>query len=254
MATEKSPRNIFLILKNAVIDLYNHIGYSMLISIIWFISVLPLGMLFYNSFIVYLKTRDNPFNLLIFLLLFGVPYSAFIFGPVQAALVYQMDHVIVYEAEIKGLWLGFRKFYWRAAAVYGLYMGAVIFVLIDLLICFVVVDNLFIKFIGFFLLYLLIFLLLTSFYLPSFIVFQDNNWKKVFKKTLLLTLDNTLYTILVQLVLLVIGVLCTIIAPLLFLFYGGFLQVMGIRVFWGLLEKYPDPPASQVDYQSEEKS
>ncbi len=254
MAQKKSPQNILLILKNAVIDLYNHIGYSMLISLIWFFSVLPLGMFFFNSLRIYLETKDNPLSLLIFLLLFAVPYSAFILGPVHAALLYQMEDVIAYEAEIKGLWLGLRKFYRRAAVVYGLYMGAVIFTLVDLLICFFVVDNLLIKFIGFFLLYLLIFLLLTSLYLPSFIVFQDNNWKKVYKKTLLLTLDNTLYTILVHLILLVIGALSTVIAPLLIFFYGSFLQIMGIRVFRGLLDKYPDPPASKAEYQGEEKS
>ena len=166
MDPKKSPRNILLILKNTVIDLYNHIGYSMLISIIWFFSVLHLGMFFYNSLRIYLENRDNPLSLLLFLLVFAVPYSAFILGPVHVALLYQMDYVIEYEAEIKGLWLGFRKFYRRAAVVYGIYMGAVIFTLVDLLICFFVVDNLFIKFIGFFLLYLLIFLLLTSLYLP----------------------------------------------------------------------------------------
>lgn len=242
MAVEnKNKPNILLILKDAVIDLYNHIGYSMVISVLWFFTIIPLGVFLFNSIRVYLTNRDNPLGLLFFLLLFAVPYTALIIGPVHAALLHQMSHVIENEAEFKGLWLGLRKFYWKSSGIYALYMIALIFTLVDMLICFYVLDHVLIKFMGFFLLYLFLFLLLASIYLPSFIVLQENTWKKVYKKTLLLTLDNTLNTIGIQLILLVLCIGCTVITPLLIFFYGSFLQIAGIKLFYGLMSKYPDP-------------
>ncbi len=249
---KKDKRNIILIFKDAFIDLYNHIGYSMLISALWFFSFIPFGVFLYNSVHVYLENRDNPLNLLFFLLVFSIPYAAFILGPVQSGLLYQMNQVIENDAELKGLWIGFRKFYRRSAAVYGLYIGALIFTLVDVIICFFVLDNILIKFIGFILLYLFIFLLLASIYLPNFIVFQENTWKRVYKKTFLLTLDNTLHTIGVQLILFVIGLGFTVITPLVIFFYGSLLQVVGIRLFQGLMAKYPDLPATQGEVQDVE--
>ncbi|NLW56239.1 MAG: hypothetical protein GX050_06435 [Firmicutes bacterium] len=233
--------NILFILKDAVIDLYNHIGYTMLISVLWFFTILPLGVFLLNTLRVYFANQDNPLGLLLFLLLLAVPYTAFIIGPVHTALFYQMSRVIENEAEFKGLWLGLRKFYWKSAGIYALYMITLLFTLVDILICFFIAEHILIKFVGFFLVYMFLFLLLAGTYLPGFIVLQDNTWKKVYKKTLLLTLDNTLATLGIQLILLALGIGCTVVTPLVICFYGGFLQITGVRLFQGLMSKYPDP-------------
>jgi hypothetical protein len=74
-------------------------------------------------------------------------------------------------------------------------------------------------------------------------VFQRNTVKKVIKKTLIIFLDNTLLTIGVFLILILVGIAFTLITPLLLLFYGSFLQVLMIHLFHGVMAKYPDPVA-----------
>jgi hypothetical protein len=239
--------NILLILKDAVIDLYNHIGYTMLISVLWFFTTLfPLMCALDLMYKVYQTSGEAPYGLFFLLLLCAVPYGALIVGPVHTALLYQMSQVIANEAEFKGLWLGLRKFYWKSVGIYALYMLTLLFTLFDVFICFFLAEHIFIKFIGFFLLYLFLFLLLASIYLPGFIVFQNNTWKKVYKKTIVLTLDNTLTTLGIQLILLALGIGCTVVTPLLIFFYGGYLQITGVRLFHGLMRKYPDPVAADA--------
>ena len=240
-ANVNKERNIFLILKRSVIDIYNHLGYSLLVSFIWFLVFIPIAAILFNMLMVNLEQQDNPLILLFLLLIFGVPYCAFIFGPVQTALFYQMDQVIDNEAEFKGLWTGLRKHYWLSVRVYGLYGGMLIFCLVDLLICLLAVDHFGLKILGIFLFYLFCFLLLIALYLPGFLVLQENTVKKIFKKALILTLDNVLITIGVFLLLGLIGVGFTLITPLLIFFYGGLIQVVMIYLFRGVMAKYPDP-------------
>ena len=145
------------------------------------------------------------------------------------------------EAEFKGLWVGFRKHYWQAAGVYAIYTGVLLFACLIWSSVFVL-EQFTLKILGF-LFYLFLFLLVASLYLPGFIVFQRNTLKKVIKKTLILFMDNTLVTIGAFLTLLLVGVAFAFLAPLLLFFYGSFLQVLLIRLFHGVMAKYPDPVA-----------
>jgi len=242
-AAGTKERNLFVIIKQTVVDIYNHLSYSMLISVLWSFVFIPFAGTIFNALLTALETQDHPLNLLFFLGIIGVPYAAFILGPVLTALYYQMNQVINKEAEFKGLWVGFRKHYWQAAGVYAIYTGVLLFCLFDLVICFFVLEQFTLKILGFFLFYLFLFLLVASLYLPGFIVFQRNTLKKVIKKTLILFMDNTLVTIGAFLTLLLVGVAFAFLAPLLLFFYGSFLQVLLIRLFHGVMAKYPDPVA-----------
>ena len=243
----KKERNVFLIFKQAVIDIYNHIGYSLLISVLWFLFFIPFALLIFNGLLVYLERLDNPMNLLVFLFSLGVPYYAFILGPAQTALFYQMNQVIANDAEIKGLWTGLRKHYWLSVRVYGLYGGMFIFCLVDLLICLLALDHFALKALGIVLFYLFCLLMLAALYLPGFLVLQQNTTKNVFKKTLILMLDNILITISAFLLLLLIGVGFTLITPLLIFFYGSCLQVVMIHLFRVVMAKYPDPVSADQE-------
>ena len=248
MATAgKKERNLFFILKQTVVDIYHHLGYSMFISILWFVVFIPFVFTIFNALLSALETQDHPLNLFLFLGMIGVPYAAFILGPVQTALYYQMNQVINNEAELKGLWEGFRKHYWTAAGVYALYTGILLFCLVDLVICFFMLDQFALKILGFFLFYLFLFLVFATLYLPGFLVFQRNTVLKVIKKALILFLDNALLTIGVFLILILLGVAFTLITPLLLLFYGSCLQVLMIHLFHGVMAKYPDPVAPALE-------
>lgn len=237
-------RNLFALLKQTVSDIYNHLGYSMLVSVIWFFVTVPFFVIILNILLGSLEAQDHPLALLLFLLVIGVPYTALILGPVHTALFYQMNQVINNQAEFKGLWEGLRQHYWLAVRVYALFTGLLQFCLVDLIICFYVLDRFSLKIFGFVLFYLFLFFLISTLYLPGFIVLQNNTFKKVLKKTLILCLDNPLLTIGAFLILIVVGVVATLITPLLLLFYGSCLQVMMLHLFNGVMAKYPDPVAT----------
>ncbi|HBR29475.1 MAG TPA: hypothetical protein DD789_08570 [Firmicutes bacterium] len=152
-----------------------------------------------------------------------------------------MNQVVDNDAEFKGFWTGLRKHYWLSARVYGLYGGMLIFCLVDLLICLLALDHFALKILGIFLFYLFCFLLLTTLYLPGFIVLQENTMKKVIKKAAILTLDNVLITIGVFVLFVLVGIGFLLITPLMIFIYGSFVQVVMIHLFRGLLDKYPDP-------------
>jgi len=158
-----------------------------------------------------------------------------------------MNQVINDEAELKGWWEGFWKHYWLAAKVYALYTGILLFCLVDLFICFFVLDPFFFKILGFILFYLFLFLVFAILYLPGFLVFQRNTVKKVMKKTLILFLDNTLLTIGAFFIMILVGIAFTLLTPLLLFFYGSCLQVLMIHLFHGVMAKYPDPVAPALE-------
>jgi uncharacterized membrane protein YesL len=203
----------------------------------------PFGVLINTGLTIFMENTNFPLGLLFFLMLLGVPYTAFILGPVHTALFYQMNQVINNEGQIRGFWEGLRKHYWLSVRVYALYTAMIIFCLVDLVICFFTLKALGMKILGFFLLYLLLFLVFWFLYLPGFIVFQKNTLKKVLHKTFVLVLDNIWLTIGALLLLVVIGVLFTLITPLLVSFYGSLLLVLMVHLFNGIMMKYPDPVA-----------
>ncbi|HEY8391679.1 MAG TPA: DUF624 domain-containing protein [Capillibacterium sp.] len=238
-------RNLFLILKQSAIDIYNHLGYSLLISVLWcMVVLLPLLLIINPMLQMFLEDTKYPLSLLINLAAFGVPYAAFILGPVHTALFYQMNEVLMNEARFRGFWEGFRKHYWLAARVYALYAGMLIFCFVDLMICFFTLQEFGLKILGCFLIYLFLFLLFWSLYLPGFLVLQKNTLKKVFRKTFLVVLDNIFLTIGAFLLLVLIGLAFYKIIPLLIFFYGSYVLVVMIHLFNGVLAKYPDPAVS----------
>lgn len=250
MAYEKSySRNILEIIKKTFVSLYNHLGYTALISLIWFFVMVPFGSVLYNAIKLHLEQRDNPLGLFLVLFVFLVPYSALLLGPVNCALFYLAGQIEDDMGELKDLWVGFRKHYVLAAKVYAVFAAIFLFTLVDFIISVFVIPSLFLKLIAIILFYIILFQLLLSVYLPGFIVLQDNTVKKVFKKSILLTLDNTPFTLLVGAIMLILGVLPMILPialPLLVFAYGGFLQFFGIRVFLGLLAKYPEKQEENV--------
>ena len=64
MSDAKKKRNIFLVLKQSVIDIYNHLGYSLLVSVLWFLVSIPVTFIFFDMLMVSLEQQDNPITLL----------------------------------------------------------------------------------------------------------------------------------------------------------------------------------------------
>lgn len=231
--------NLLVILKEAVVDAYNNIGYTLFASLLWVLVVAPLFMFVYLTLQVAVETGANLFDV------FNLPficililYTALIIAPVNAALHSQAYKNLEGVGSLRGFWQNLRRRYRRTVGVYLPYGAAFSLLIVNIIICFSQQERIFIQIIGFFNLYLLILMILAGFYLPSLIVLQENTIKKVFKKAFLLGFANGLQAFLALVILFLVGLLFSFLLPLLVMVYGGFLQFFTVRVFLGLLEKY----------------
>lgn len=232
--------NLFIVLKDTVVDAYNHIGYLLFSSVLWLLVVVPFGTFVLATFQVEQEMGENLFSIFFSLPFIAVLifYIALIIAPVNSALLSQAYKVSEGWGSLRGFWTGLRQNYLQTAKVYLLYGIALYLLMLDIIICFFHLTPFFTKIIGVVLLYLLLFLVLAGFHLPSLIVLQENSVKKVFKKAFLLVLANGPLTLLAVIILLLIGLLFSFLLPLLVMAYGGILQFFTLRVFLGLLEKY----------------
>lgn len=230
-------RNLFILLKEAFVEMYNNLGYTLLSSFLWVLVTMPFATFLFTTLQVELE-RENPFGLLFMFAFILLPYGALILAPVNSALFYLIKQASEGWANLRGLWVGLRKYYRRAAGVYAVYFALLLFLLLDMIICFFILTPLFAKIIGIILLYLFIFLLISNAYFLPLIVLQENNWKKVLKKAFLLTLDNGPFTLFAGIITLVLGILFSFFLPLLVLTYGGFLYFYRLKMFYGVMAKY----------------
>ncbi|NLY88459.1 MAG: hypothetical protein GX085_02400 [Firmicutes bacterium] len=231
--------NVFVVLKEAVVDAYNNIGYTLLSSVLWVLVVAPPVIFIGLTLQVAMETGANlldVFNLPFVLIL--IFYTALVIAPVNSTLLSQAYKAFEGWGNLRGFWKDLRRNYRQTVGVYLLYGVAFSLLIMNIMICFFLLAPFFTKIVGIFNLYLLIFLILAGFYLPPLIVLQENTIKKVFKKAFLLAFVNGPLTFLALLILFLIGLLCSFLLPLLVMIYGGFLQFFTMRFFLGLLEKY----------------
>ena len=146
-------------------------------------------------------------NLFMGFLLGALPVGALLLGPLSCSLV-SFSRQMEDTSNISLLWQGFRRHYSLAVRVYALYYFLVFFLVIDL-IAIVTQPNRLFTVIGVVIAYSLALLLFMGLYIPGLIVFQGNTVIKVFKKALLLTMDNPLLTMIVGIILMVPALLLT---------------------------------------------
>ncbi len=232
--------NLFVIIKDAAVDGYNNIAYTLFSSILWVLVVAPLVIFTFLTIQVEAEMGENLLNIVFNLPLIAIIilYSALIIAPVNSALLAQAYKSLDGIGNLRGFWKDLRGNYRQTVGVYLLYGIAFSLLLMNIVICFYLLAPLFTKIVGMLNLYLLIFLILAGFYLRPLIVLQENTVKKVFKKAFLLAFANGPQTFLALLILVLLGLFCSFLLPLLVMLYGGFLQFFTMRFFLGLLEKY----------------
>lgn len=235
-------RNMFVLLKETFVEMYNNLGYTLLSSFLWVLVTMPFATFLFTTLQVELE-RKSLFGLFLMFAIVLLPYGALVLGPVNSGLFYLINQVAEGWAGLRDLWAGLRKYYRRTAGVYGVYFALLLFLFLDMLVCFFFLTPLFFKIIGIILFYLIIFLLLSNTYILPLIILQENNWKKVFKKAFLLTLDNGPFTLLagiVTLLPLVLGAFLYFLLPVLVLTYGAFLHFYRLKIFYGVMAKYEE--------------
>ncbi len=228
--------NLFVIIKDAAVDGYNNIAYTLFSSILWVLVVAVAPLVILNIVFNLPLILNIVFNLPLIAII--ILYSALIIAPVNSALLAQAYKSLDGIGNLRGFWKDLRGNYRQTVGVYLLYGIAFSLLLMNIVICFYLLAPLFTKIVGMLNLYLLIFLILAGFYLRPLIVLQENTVKKVFKKAFLLAFANGPQTFLALLILVLLGLFCSFLLPLLVMLYGGFLQFFTMRFFLGLLEKY----------------
>lgn len=125
----------------------------------------------------------------------ALPIGAFLWGPLSCGLV-SFSHQMEETTKLSLLFREFRRHYAQAFRVYALYFFLVLFLIVDLL-AIMSRPSLPMMVIGAVILYTLGLLFLMGLYIPGLIAFQKNNTAKVFKKALLLTMDNPVITVII---------------------------------------------------------
>lgn len=179
----------------------------------------------------------------VFLLL--VITGAFLAAPADAAMVFVSLRCAEDEPRVRDFFLGFKRYYLRAAGVYATFilLGGVLLANISLALRMRIWFGFFSVLLSF---YTLLFLLVLSPHLFPLVVLQPNTFRKVWKKAFLLTLDNLLASGLFVVMTAALMAIAGFTGILLVLFYPAALGHAARLFFQALLERYEEPaPAAE---------
>lgn len=213
------------IIKKSFADFYKHLFLLGTISLIWFMSVGPLGYLGIGGLFL-----GQPFTVLLSLILIG---------PLTIGAYYFTNGLIKFaEFRIRDYFRGFAKFFLRGMLAYWLSLLIFIVLLVDLLF-FWRFGNRILAYLSGLWVYLIVFYLMSQFYFWSLLVETEEGIGKCLKKSLLMTLDNILYSLVIFLAfvgLLAVGVVTAGVG--LAVTFIGFLGILANNATYNLLVKY----------------
>lgn len=232
------------VIKNAFKEAYQSFIYSALTSVISAICNVPIFMIVFATFSFMANSAKNNippsevFQILVFgLILCGI-WNTIVKAPVITGLY------CLYQTK-KEDYPGFRtlinliiKHYRASFTVNGLFSLTFILLFMNIIIA-MMEQSLFLFLVGMVSFYLLIFLILMSFYFAP-LIHLNNGIKKTIKKAFLLVMDNTLMTILLMLLLGVLFVI-SIVFPIIWLLAYGAVSVYVIDLgFYAIYNRYED--------------
>ncbi len=185
-------------LKKTFIEVYSSMGLSILISFTWCVSFLPILFMLYGLWgglatAHGLSTSGDRFAFFLMGALFIAFWNGFLTGPLTTAWygIYQVRKSD-YPSFKKFLEI-FKKNYWRSASIHWLHSFLIVILLLNIVIAFRN-SNLLLIIAGVLSAYMLFLFSLTSFYFHP-LIYLDNTFKKVIKKSFLLTVDNMSLTL-----------------------------------------------------------
>ena len=211
-------------LKKTFVELYSSMGLSILISFTWCVSFLPILFTLYGLWGGLTTAHGlsaSGDRLAFFFLgsLFIAFWNGLLTGPLTTAWygLYQVRKTDY--PSFKKFGEIFKKYYWRSAGLHWLHSGIIVVLLLNIVIAFRN-SNILLTVAGVLSAYILFLFLLTSFYFHP-LLYLVNTFKKVIKKSFLLTMDNMSLTFFFSIFLGLIFVLSIgLVFPLL-LIYGA---------------------------------
>lgn len=232
------------VIKNAFKEAYQSLIYSAITSIVLAICNIPIFWIVFAtfSFMAENVTKNVPVNELFSMLMWGLilcgVWYTIIVAPVTTALYSLYQTKKEDYPGVKTFFNTLLKHYRTSFTVNGLFSLAFILLFMNVMLA-LMERNLFLFIIGMFSFYLLIFLILMSFFLAP-LIYLNNGIKKTIKKAFLLVMDNTLMTIFLILLLGVLFVLSLIIPILWVLVYGALLVYVTDLGFYAIYNRYDD--------------
>lgn len=237
-------------LKKTFKELYGSMGFSFVLSLLWFAAYLPIIFIFISIYFnpTLLSKVQQPGD--IFILFFGISlvssiWNGLVAGPVTTALYGLYENRKSDYPNPRMFFQIFKKCYTRSAGVHFVYSLVVTALLLNFVIIFTQPTTLMLI-AGIISLYMLFFLILLQFYFHP-LLFLDNSFKKVVKKSFLLTMDNLGLTFwyaaiigLLPVLTLFIPQIMPVTMLILFFIYGAFIIYIINHGFETIYAKYDE--------------
>lgn len=226
-------------LKNAFVGLYGALGFSMLMSLIWFLPYLPMVIVVAGVVLIPNTAKLAPgeiFSLRILAFITVAIWNSFVAGPITTALYGLFQERKTDYASIPMFFRLFKKFYWASVRITLVFSIAVTLLLMNIWIMFNT-PNILLMVAGVISIYVLIALWLMQFYVSP-LIYLGNTFKKVIRKCFLLTMDNFALTFAFSLILGILLILSVILPIFAVLLYGGILIFIMDQGFEVIYNKY----------------
>lgn len=228
-------------LGESFVEMYKSMGFSAIIDLFWFIGYMPI---FFVSLVSLqaIHQPPKPGDILqsAFLLLgFFCIWHSLVAGPLFTAVYALYQERKVEYPNFKMFRQLFGKYYWRSVSIHGVFSLGVSLLLLNIILALYFTNFLFLA-AGIVSFYVLLFIIMMSFYFNP-LIHLDNPLKKVLRKSFLLVLDNLLISFGFILVFGIIVAVCIKFVVLLFLLmiiYGPLLVYFTDRSFTAVYGRY----------------
>lgn len=212
------------IIKKSCKDFYNHLFLLVGVSLIWFFTV---GPLFYvGAGGIFLK---QPL-----LVVMGLIFV----GPLTIAGFYLTNQLIRFrEARLKEFFDGFVRFFLRGMLAYWFNLVILLILVVDLYV-FLNMQN-WMAYLSGIWIYLILFFLMSQIYFWSLLVETEEGIFKSYKRAVLLTLDNLIYSLAIFFMFLLLFIVGIVTVGVGFaVTFMGFLGILANNATYNLLVKY----------------
>lgn len=222
--------------KKSLVELYTSMGFSFLLSALWFIGFLPI-LLMLGLLIAAGETQRELFSFLIIDLLGISFWNGLVSGPLTTALygLYQVRKTDY--PSIKAFWLVLKKVYWRSAGLHWVFSLAATVLIFNIIMALSSFKNYTLLIPGVLSVYIL-FLVALAFYYFHPLLYLGNSFKKVVKKSFLLVLDNMGLSLFFALFFGIIFLISAVLVFPLFVLYGALVVYITDNGFEAIYQKY----------------
>jgi uncharacterized membrane protein YesL len=226
-------------LGESFVEIYKSMGFSFVIDVFWFIGYVPV---FIVALVSLKAIQHPPLDILQSAILFSIFFCiwhSLVASPLVTAVYALYQERKVDYLSVKMFWRLFRKYYWRSMSIHGVFSLGLGLLFLNIILALFYTNFLFLA-AGIVSFYVLLFIVMMSFYFNP-LIYLGNSFIKVLRKSFLLVLDNLLISLGFILVFTIILLVCIKIVILMFLLiviYGPLLIYFTDKSFEAVYGRY----------------